>query len=318
MKIIFFGTSDFAVSALNELLLSKHKLLGIVTAVDKRKGRGQRIGLSPVKSFAQKRGLALFQPADLRDAKFVQCLKNEPADLFVVCAYGRILTKEVLRIPKGCAINLHASLLPKYRGAAPVNWAIIRGEKETGVTVFKMDEYMDKGEIILQRKTDISLSDTAVSLAEKLSKIGAEVLLEAIDLIEQKKATFITQDESRASSAPKLKKGDGLINWEAAASEIHNRVRGLQPWPGAFTYLENRLLKIRQSQIVGNEQGGNPGEIIDVSEKGILVQTGRGGLLITVLQLEGKKEMPSAEFILGHKLEAGKRLLPTSLRSWSQ
>ena len=309
MKIIFFGTSDFAVSILEALLSTRHRISAVVTAADKRKGRGQRIGLSPVKILAQKRGLALFQPANLRDAKFVQCLKNEPADLFVVCAYGRILTKEVLRIPKDCAINLHASLLPKYRGAAPVNWAIIRGEKETGVTVFKMDEYMDKGEIILQRKTDISLSDSAVSLAGRLSKIGAQVLLKAIDLIEQKKATFITQDEAGASSAPKLKKEDGLINWGLAASEIHNRVRGLQPWPGAFTYLENRLLKIRQSQIVGNEQGRNPGEIIDVSEKGILVQTGRGGLLITVLQLEGKKEMPSGEFILGHKLEVGKRLL---------
>ncbi len=309
MKIIFFGTSDFAVPAINALSLSKHKILAVVTAVDKRKGRGKVLSFSPVALFAQKRGLALLQPANLQDAKFIQFLKNKPADLFVVCAYGRLLTKEILQIPVEYAINLHASLLPKYRGAAPVNWAIIRGEVRTGVTAFKMNEYMDKGEIILQEKADIFPSDTAVSLTEKLSKAAAQLLVKAIDLIGRGLATFTAQDESRASPAPKLKKEDGLVNWEAQASEIHNRIRGLQPWPGAFSYFENKLLKIWGSQIVQGAKGAEAGEIVDVDKKrGILVQTGRDKLLITALQLEGKKRMSAAEFILGHRIKIGEKL----------
>lgn len=307
--VLLFGTSDFAVPAINELSLSKHKILAVVTAVDKRKGRGKVLSFSPVKLFAQKKGLALLQPANLQDAKFIQFLKNKPADLFVVCAYGRLLTKEILQIPVEYAINLHASLLPKYRGAAPVNWAIIRGETRTGTTAFKMNEYMDKGEIILQEKADIFPSDTAVSLTEKLSKAAAQLLVRAIDLIGRGLATFTAQDESRASPAPKLKKEDGLVNWEAQASEIHNRIRGLQPWPGAFSYFENKLLKIWGSQIVQGAKGAEAGEIVDVDKKrGILVQTGRDKLLITALQLEGKKRMSAAEFILGHPIEAGRRL----------
>ncbi len=309
MKIVFFGTSDFAVSTLKALFSSKHKILGVVTAVDKAKGRGLKFSFSPVKAFAQKKDSSLIQPANLQDAQFIQSLKNVQADLFVVCAYGKILTKEVLQIPRKYAINLHTSLLPKYRGAAPINWAIIRGEKETGVTIFKMNEYMDRGEIILQKKIDISGSDTAVSLAEKLSKVGAEALLKALDLIEQGRATFTLQDESQASVAPKLKKEDGLINWEVQASEIYNRIRGLQPWPGAFTYFENKLLKIWESKVVEGKKDKRPAEIVDVDSKsGILVQTGKDKLLIAVLQLEGKRKMSAAEFILGHSIKIGEKL----------
>jgi len=309
MKIAFFGTSSFALPAITALSSSKHKILSVVTAPDKRKGRGQTLSFSPVKMFAQKKGLALSQPTNLQDAKFVQLLKNEPADLFVVCAYGKLLTAEVLRIPKIYAINLHASLLPKYRGAAPVNWALIRGENQTGVTVFKMDERMDEGEIILQEKTDISAQDTAVSLAEKLATIGANAVLEALDLIERGNAAFAVQDETQASVAPKLKKADGLLDWQNSALEIHNRIRGLQPWPGAFTYLEGKLLKIWASQVIQGKKDAEAGEITQVDEKrGILVQTGRDKLLLTILQLEGKKKMSSPEFILGHRIKAGEKL----------
>ena len=309
MKIVFFGTSDFAVAAINALSSSKHRILAVVTAMDKRKGRGRKVGLSPVKIFAQDTGLPLLQPEDLRNDRFIQSLKNRQADLFVVCAYGKILTKEVLQIAKSFAINLHASLLPKYRGAAPVNWAIIQGESQTGVTVFKMNEYMDRGEIILQQKTDIAPEDTSISLNEKLSDMGAQALLKAIDLVEKGQAPFIEQDESQVSLAPKLKKEDGLINWKAKSYEIHNRIRGLQPWPGAFTYFENKLLKIWESKVIEGEKEKNPGEIIDVdSAKGILVQTGKNLLLITILQLEGKKKMAASEFILGHKIKAGEKL----------
>lgn len=309
MKIVFFGTSELAVSALQALLLSKHRILGVVTAQDKRKGRGLELSFSPVKIFAQNKGMPIVQPADLRDTKFLYFLKNSSADLFVVCAYGKILTKEILQIPKVYAINLHTSLLPKYRGAAPINWAIIAGEKESGVTVFKMNEEMDKGEIILQQRTGISFSDTAVSLAEKLSRIGKDALLKSIDLIEHKGAHLREQDENQATFAPKLKKEDGLIGWGNSALEIYNRIRGLQPWPGAFTYFENKLLKIWQSQIVQGKKSAEPGEIVEVDTKnGILVQAGKNKLLIIRLQLEGKKEMPAAKFILGHRIEVGRRL----------
>ena len=310
MKIIYFGTADFAIPTLEALFLRGHQILGVVTAADKRKGRGQQIGVSPVKLFAQKKGLTVFQPQRLKDAKFIRVLKSNPVDLFVVASYGKILTEEILNLPKIYAINLHASLLPKYRGAAPVNWAIIRGEKESGITVFKMNELMDQGEIILQRKTNISSSDTAISLNERLSKIGAEAVLEVVDAIEHNSVIFSKQDEKKRSLAPKLKKKDGLINWNCSALEIHNRIRGLQPWPGAFTYFENKFLKIWQSQVVSEgKKCATPAEIVELDKKrGILVQTGGGKLLISALQLEGKKRMTSVEFILGHNIQVGMKM----------
>lgn len=309
MKIVFFGTSDFANSPLNALSLSKHKIIAVVTAADKRKGRGLKRGVSGVKVFAQKKGLPLFQPTDLQDTKFIESLKKMCADLFVVAAYGKILTKDILQIPSNYAINLHASLLPKYRGAAPINWAIVQGEKESGVTVFKMNEYMDEGEIILQEKMPILSTETAISLGEKFSRIGAKTLVKAVDLIEQGAVSFTAQDKDKASLAPKLKKSDGLIDWKTKACEIHNRVRGLQPWPGAFTYLNNKLLKIWESRLVPGAGNGRPGEIVEVdNKKGILVQTGKDKLLITHLQLEGKGKMPTSEFILGHTIETGEKL----------
>ncbi|UCB57620.1 MAG: methionyl-tRNA formyltransferase [Candidatus Omnitrophota bacterium] len=309
MKIIYFGTSDFAASILEAVTSSRHKISAVVTAPDKKKGRGQKVGASPVKLLAQKKSLALLQPQDLHDAKFINSLKAEGADLFIVCAYGRILTKEILKIPREYAINLHPSLLPEYRGAAPINWAIIQGKKETGVTIFKMNEYMDRGEIILQEKAAISHEDTAVTLAEKLISLGEEALLKALDLIEQKKASFSKQDEARSSFAPKLKKKDGLINWKNEAFKIHNQIRGMQPWPCAFTYLDKKLLKIWQSEVVKGKRGNQCGEITEIDAKrGILVQTGKDNILITNLQLEGKRRMSALEFIAGHKIKTGQKL----------
>jgi methionyl-tRNA formyltransferase len=308
MRIVFFGTSDFALPAINALSLSSHKILAVVTAADKRKGRGRKISLSAVKALTQEKRLPLLQPQDLNERAFVHFLKNTGADLFVVAAYGKILSKKILQIPRVYAINLHASLLPKYRGAAPINWALIRAEKETGVTIFKMNEYMDKGEIILQQKTAISFSDTAFSLRDRLANIAAGALLQALDLIEAGKAGLRPQDERLRSFAPKLKKEDGLINWHNRALEIYNRIRALQPWPGAFTYLDDKLLKIWQSKIIEGKKDRPAGEVVSVDKTGILVQTGREQLLLTSLQLEGKRKMSAAEFILGHKVEIGKNL----------
>ncbi|NQS99736.1 MAG: methionyl-tRNA formyltransferase [Candidatus Omnitrophica bacterium] len=309
MKIIYFGTSEFAVVSLKALVASKHKIVAVVTAVDGRKGRGRKLGSSPVKIFGQQKGLDLFQPANLKDIKFLQALQAKKADLFVVCAYGKILTNQVLQIPLKYAINLHASLLPKYRGAAPISWAIINGEKETGITVFKMDEHMDRGEVLLQKKAAIAPIDTSETLSATLSQIGAKALLSSLDLIDSTGVELKAQNEKRVSFAPKLKKKDGLINWKGSASEIHNRIRGLQPWPGCFSYLKHKLVKIWGSTIVQSEKDGVCGEITDLdADKGILVQTGENKLMITELQLEGKKRMSAVEFIAGHKIEIGERL----------
>lgn len=267
MKIIFFGTSDFAVCALAALVKSRHQILKVVTAADKKKGRGRMLSPSPVKLFAEQRGLGILQPLDLRDKGFSEALRKETADIFVVVDYGKILIKEILQIPKKYAINLHASLLPKYRGAAPVNWAIIRGERQTGITVIKMNEYIDKGEVILQRKIAISANDTSISLKKRLAGLGAGALVEALELIEAGQESFTRQKESLASSAPKLKKADGLIDWQAPAAKIHNKVRGLVPWPGAFTYLGNKLFKVWQSEVVPGKTEAKPATVIDLNEQ---------------------------------------------------
>lgn len=309
MKIVFFGTSDLAACILRALLLSEHKVSVVVTAQDKRKGRGQKVSASPVKCMSEKENINLLQPKTLSSQQFIQALEDEKADLFVVAAYGKILTKQILEIPKIYSINLHTSLLPKYRGAAPINWAIIKGDKVTGVTVFKLNKYMDQGEMILQKKINIAAKDTSVELTDKLSTLGADAVLQALDLIKDKKEKFKKQDNSKVTLAPKLKKKDGLINWKHSALDIHNQIRGLQPWPGAFTYLDGKLLKVLVSEAFDGQKRIKEGEVLRVDEKkGILVQTNRGHLLIVELQLEGKKRMPATEFVLGYSVKAGTKL----------
>jgi methionyl-tRNA formyltransferase len=245
----------------------------------------------------------------------IEKLRAYNADLFVVVSFGQILKAVVLNLPKIYAINLHTSLLPRYRGAAPVNWAIINGESKTGVTIIRMNEFMDQGEIILQKEVCIEKDDTAITLGERLSQLGADLILQALELIEEQKATLTVQTESESSYAPKLKKGDGLIDWNQSAYAIHNRVRGVIPWPGAFTYFHGKILKVWKTEIVA--EGGNrqvpkerfkPGEVIDVTQsRGIVVSTGEGSIIIKVLQLEGGRKMDAGVFILGHKVFEGTR-----------
>jgi len=311
MKIVFFGTSKFATPLIHELFLSRHEILGVVTAPDSKKGRGHKLFTSPIKVFADSNHISCLQPKNLKDASFVKALKSFSADIFAVCDFGKILTKDILQLPKTYAINLHASLLPKYRGAAPINWAIIKGEKETGLTVFRINERMDEGEIILKQKVKIKSSDTSFDLARTLSNLGPKIVLQTLDLIESGKAKLKKQDKKKISYAPKLKKEDGLIDWNLSAKEIHNRIRGLQPWPDAFTYFKGKLLKISKSEVVLklplNQQ--SPGEVVEIDKtKGILIKTKDAGLLIKSLQLEGKRPMSSAEFILGHSVKIGERL----------
>jgi len=309
MKIAFWGTSSFALPSLEKIFQSQHKILCVITQPDKKQGRHLLRKAPPVKIRAEELDLKVIQPKILRDKDFLNYLKSLEPELFVVVSYGKILPKEILEIPKLFSINLHASLLPKYRGGAPINWAILNGEKETGISVFRINEVMDGGEIILQKKISILEEDDALTLGEKLSKEGADLLLEAIELIEKGEAKFFPQDESKVSFAPLLKKEDGRINWNNPAEKIYNQIRGLLPWPGCYCFWKDKLLKIWKAKIVeGDFSKFKGGEIVDFKKDGLLVATGKGGLLIEELQLEGKKRLSADKFLMGYRIQRGEVL----------
>lgn len=307
MRIIFFGTSGFAIGSLKALKASGHELVLVVIQPDAKKGRRLHLTPPPIKEIATGLNIPVYQPQDVSSAESIEKLKALNADLFVIVAFGQLFKKAALAVPKKFAINLHASLLPKYRGAAPINWAIINGEKKTGVSVFRLEEKMDAGDIILDREVDIREEDNAVTLGEKLSEAGAKILVEAIDLIARNKVSFKKQNESKASFAPKLKKADGLIDWNLTAAKLHNMVRGLMPWPGAYTIFDGKTIKILETKVMdSNEKSGKPGEIINIEpELGILVKAGNSCLVIQRLQLEGSRPMQFEEFLRGHPLKQG-------------
>lgn len=310
MNIVFFGSSQFSISSLEALIKSGFQVSCVVTQPDKKKGRHLQLGETEVKELARASGLKIYQPDDINSKEAVKFLAGLKADLFVVIAYGQILSKEVLDLPKIFAINVHASLLPKYRGAAPINWAIIDGEKETGVTVIKLIEKMDAGPIIIQNTLKIGQDDTAVNLSEKLSELGSKVLLESIELINNKKYQLCPQNDKQVTFAPKLKKEDGLIDWGKTAKEIHDITRGCSPWPGAYTYYKGKILKLFKTNIlssVANQRFTEPGTIKGMHNNEIVVATGKDDLTIQELQLEGKRGMSSKEFLSGHKIKAGER-----------
>ncbi len=308
MKIIFFGTSEFAIPSLRELLKSKHQVLAVVTQPDRPSGRRLKLSPPPTKVLALANGISVYQPEDASSHEAVDYLRKIAPDLFVVISFGQILKREVLSVPRLYAINLHGSLLPKYRGAAPTNWAVINQDRTTGVTVIRMNERMDEGDIILNRELDVEAQDTNITLGEKLSEIGASVLLEALENIEKDKAVFTKQDDALATYAPKLKKVDGLIDWSQSAVSIHNRVRGLIPWPGAYTYYEGKVLKIFKAvfQDAASAEDAKAGEVVDVvKNRGVVVRTGYGDLVIMHLQLEGKSILDADSFVRGHKIPRG-------------
>ncbi|MFH1440427.1 MAG: methionyl-tRNA formyltransferase [Candidatus Omnitrophota bacterium] len=308
MNIVFFGSSNFGLLSLEMLLKENHKVLSVITQPDKKKGRGLSISSTPIKDYAIKNKLRLYQPEQINSIDSVNFLKNLQVDLFVVIAYGQILSKEVLNIPSLMPINLHASILPAYRGAAPINWAIINEEKKTGITAIKMIEQLDAGPIIFIEEIPIEDNDTAITLENKLSILSAQCLKQSIELIIKGEHQLLSQDINKVSFAPKLKKDDGLINWECQASQIHNLVKGCLGWPNAFTYLGSKLLKIFKTEIIREnypESKLNPGEITHISKDGILVATGKDKILIKELQLEGKRKMQTEEFISGQKIAPG-------------
>ncbi len=308
MKIVFFGSSDFSLASL-QALQQKHEVLVVYTQPDRKKGRNLLLSQTPVKIYAQEQNLTIFQPEVVSSPEVIEQLSNFNADLFVVVSFGQKLSNQVLDIPKQLCLNVHSSLLPIWRGAAPINYAIINGDKFSGVTIMKMNEQMDGGDMLLTKSIEIN-DDDAVVLFQKLAVLGAEVLIEAIDLIEKNQAKFTPQDKSKVTVAKKLKKEDGLIDWNDSAVCIYNKVRGLLPWPCAFTHYKNKSLKILKTKIVElneAEAADNiPGCIIKIEkQEGIVVGTGTQCLLIEDLQLEGKKAMKAYDFVIGHKVQVG-------------
>lgn len=310
MKVIFMGTPDFAVGALQAIIDAGHEVLLVVTQPDREKGRGKEVQFTPVKECAVKAGIEVFQPLKIKTPEAVAKLKEYDADIFVVAAFGQILSQEILDMPKYGCVNIHASLLPKYRGAAPIQWSILDGEKETGVTIMQMNAGLDTGDILLQKKIEIAADETGESLFDRLAILGAETIVEALPLIGSGSLKPVPQDDQASTYAGMLKKDMGHIDWTWDACKIERYVRGLNSWPSAYTYLNGKQLKIWGAEVVdviNSELEGNPkpGVIYTIGKDSIDVVTGKGLLRIKSIQLEGKKRMEVSAFLLGYKLNAG-------------
>ena len=296
------GTPQFAVPPLAALIKAGHEIAGVVTRIDKPAGRGRTVTAPPVKLFAVERGLAVFQPKRVRDPEFLDTLRRLEPEAIVVAAYGQILPAAVLHLPRYGCINIHASLLPAYRGAAPINWAIIRGEERTGITIMQMDEGMDTGAVLLQESIRIDPEDTAGTLTEKLSELGARLIAEALPGIVSGALKPVAQDNARATLAPLLKKEDGLIDWTLPAKDIHDRVRGFTPWPGAYTFLEGTMVKLLKT---GVAPGSLAAGVIAAKGNTLEVGTGKDLIRLVTVQPAGKKPMAAGDFLRGHRITAG-------------
>lgn len=303
MKIIFMGNPEFAVPSLRAIAGAGYEVAAVVTNPDEPKGRGLKVFPPPVKTAALELGLPVIQVESLKDDVFVHKLHEIAPDLMVVVAF-RILPKEVFTVPRLGTFNLHSSLLPKYRGAAPINWAIVRGERETGVTTFFLDEKMDTGKMILQKRTEIGENETAGELTARLSAVGADSVLETIRLIEAGNVSVINQDNSLATKAPKISKEDCLIDWTGQAKDVHNFIRGFSPEPGAYTFLNGKMLKVFRTKLAHATIDLPPGTL--VAESGRLRAACSEELVeILELQLEGKKRLRAADFLRGARIENG-------------
>ena len=306
MKIVFMGTPDFAVGTLHALAESEHEILAVVTQPDKPKGRGKALQPTPVKEEAMRYGIPVYQPKKVREEEFQVVLRELNPDLIVVVAFGQLIPKSILELPRYGCVNMHASLLPKYRGAAPIQWAVINGEKESGVTIMKMDEGLDTGDMIAKTVVPLAADETGGSLFDKLSQVGAQLLLDTIPALEEGTVVCEKQpEESPTPYAAMLNKKMGLIDWSQDASVIECLVRGLNPWPSAYTYLKGKTLKIWQAKVVEKQHEEEPGTIIEVDKKHLVVACKTNALLIERLQLEGKKQMETEAFLRGYAIETG-------------
>ena len=308
MKVVFMGTPDFAVGALDALVEAGHEVVAVVTQPDKPKGRGKEMQMTPVKACALKHNIEVFQPVKIKTPEAVEILKRYEADLFVVAAFGQILSKEILDMPKYGCVNIHASLLPKYRGAAPIQWAILDGEKETGVTIMQMNEGLDTGDMLTKVIVPIEDTDTGESLFDKLADAGAKLLIETIPQMEAGILKAEPQDDSLSTYAKMIKKEMGHIDWNKEAVVLERLVRGMNSWPSAYTHFNGKTLKVWEAAVETGDTGFVPGTVAEVTKNSIKVQTGKDLLVLKQVQLEGKKRMDVASFLLGYKVESGQTL----------
>jgi methionyl-tRNA formyltransferase len=311
LKVVFLGTSDFALPSLENLLGSSHEVAAVVTQPDRPKGRGQKLFPSAIKSLALAKNLPIFQPEKIRDPVSLEVLQSCRPELIVVVAYGQILSSSVLSIPPRGCVNVHASLLPQYRGAAPITWAILNGETRTGVSTMFLDAGMDTGPILLTAETPLEQEDTAGTLHDRLSRMGADLLRQTLDGLEKGQITPRSQDHSQATYAPKIDKEAGRINWDHPARELFNFLRAFDPWPGAFTFWKGRMLKLFRPcfpEEMEKDVREAPGTITRVGAEELYIATSRGDLSVRELQLANRPRMGVAEFLRGHPLQAGVRL----------
>ncbi len=306
IRTVFMGTPEFALSTLEGLIEAGCNMVGVYTQPDRPKGRGKKLAASPVKELALKHDIPVFQPLKLRNPEAVAELETLKPDLIVVVAYGQILPKAVLDIPKYHCINVHASLLPKYRGAAPINKVIVDGEKETGVTTMLMDVGLDTGDMLVKRSLEIGPNETAGELHDRLAVIGRDAMDETLRQLCAGTLTPEKQDDSLSCYAGMMKKEDGLIDWAQDAQVVHNQVRGLDPWPGAYTYLDGDVLKIAATSVAEGE--GAAGTVVGADKTGVRIACGQGVLVIDGLQLPGKKRLSAANFLSGRPLPVGTKL----------
>ena len=306
MKVIFMGTPDFAAVSLQRLIDDGHEILAVYTQPDKPKGRGYKLTPPPVKELAMQYGLPVFQPTRLKDGKVAAQMREFGPDIIVVAAYGRLLQKDILELPPLGCVNVHGSLLPRYRGAAPIQWAVINGEKEAGVTTMYMAQGLDCGDMILKASTAVGENETSGELYDRLAVLGADCLSETMALFARewaqgRRPKGIPQDESDATHAPMLEKSMGSIDFSKPAQQVHNLIRGMNPWPSAYTRLDGKLLKVHRSVLAEGE--GAPGEILDPQT--FTVACGKGAIQLTEVQLEGAKRMDASVFLRGHPLQKG-------------
>lgn len=308
MRVIFMGTPDFSVGTLEAIIHAGHEVVLAVTQPDKPKGRGKEVQFPPVKETALKHGIPVFQPRKVREKECIEELAKYKADVMVVIAFGQILPKEILEMTSYGCINVHASLLPKYRGAAPIQWSIIEGEKVTGVTTMQMDEGLDTGDMIFKTEIVMDEKETGGSLHDKLADAGAKLCVDTLKALEDGTASFEQQGESPTEYAKMLDKKLGLIDWSSSAVRIERLIRGLNPWPSAYTVWDGKTMKIWEARISDQNSGKEPGTVVAVEKEAFFVQTGEGQICIKELQIPGKKRMDAGAFLRGYKIETGTRL----------
>ncbi len=319
MRIVFMGTPDFAVGALEAILQAGHQVAAVVTQPDKPKGRGKEIQVTPVKACAMAHGIPVFQPVKVKEKEAVETLRGYNADIFVVAAFGQLLSEEILSMPKYGCVNIHASLLPKYRGAGPIQWAIINGEEKTGVTIMQMDKGLDTGDMLLKEEVVIDPKETGDSLHDKLAAVGAGLIVKALARLERGELVPEKQNEEETCYAKRLQKSMGRIDWQQSAGKLDCLIRGLISWPGAYTVLRGKNLKIWEA-VAGSGSAPEdsaarpdpdavlPGTVVAVTREAFYVKTGEGLLKILAVQPEGKKRMPVKEFLLGYQVKVGEQL----------